>query len=368
MSAPATPTIRRIGALSLVLGLLLSYTAISVGAPAGAAPTATPVCNNQSPAGPNCVGTENHGTVTAEIQSDGNLTFTFAGNANITGWNDIKICIPQVAKTNSADCRPQDPEILLSSQYSLVDVTNPQPGSKNIAFDCDKNFSAIVDKSAFPSGTTPSYTVHLSVCNGGTDEAFGTADAFVAPTTTSSSTSSSSTSSSSTSSTSTSSTSTTSTSTTTTTAPTTTTTTTAPTTTTAAGGGTPTTAGGGGGGTPTTAGGTGGNATGATVAGVVLSRETGAAAPTAAPSIQVSPVAIARTGFASPVLLALGVALMLLGYFAVTIGGRRELVPALAVPASTTPPRAEHGHVGARPLALLAGLLAVGMTLGKHRR
>ena len=91
----AAPTIRRIGALSLVLGLTLSFTTISVGAPAGAAPTNTPVCNNQSPAGPNCAGAEDHGTVSAQIQSDGNLRFTFAGNANITGWNDIRSAFPR---------------------------------------------------------------------------------------------------------------------------------------------------------------------------------------------------------------------------------------------------------------------------------
>ena len=111
-----------------------------------------------------------------------------------------------------------------------------------------------MDKSAFPAGTTPSYTLHLSVCNGGTDEAFGQADAAEMTTTT------------------------------TTAAPTTVaptaTPTTAPPTTVAP---TTTVASTTGAGTPTNGGG-GGSTTEATVAGVVLSRNVSAAAPTAAPA------------------------------------------------------------------------------------
>ncbi len=395
MATSVAPPIRRIGALSLVLGLVLSFTAIAVGAPAGAAASSN-ICNNQQPGRANCQGAEFHGTLTAEVQANGDLEFTIVGNSGFIGWNEIKICIPQVGPTQGADCTGSDPEIVSPTQYELSGVSGAQEFAKNVTFDCDTNFSALVDKSAFPAGTRPTYTVHLSPCNGGTDEAFGTADTFMATTTTSTSTSTTSTTAPTT--TSSTSTSTTSTSTSTTTAPTTTSTTsapttttttapttttlaptttststtstTAPTTTTSTSGvlpatidrSTTTSAPSGSITTPTPGGGAG--TTGAAVLGAVLSRE--AASPAGS---QVGSATLPRTGFASPILLAVGVGLMLLGYLAVTIGGRRALQPAFLSPSAPIPPATfDGGDSRSRPMMILAGLLAAGTALGKVRR
>lgn len=184
-----TPTtLRRTGALTALAGLVLTLAAFTTGAPAGAAPVSSPICNNQKPDQANCVGDDLHGTLTAELQADGSLLFTVAGEPGFGGWSGVKICIPGEPMTTSADCTGADKgdTLVPPSQYTVDGATgvSSDAGGAGYTFDCDASFSMLVDDDALDGDATPSYTVHLSPCAGGTDEAFGTAEAFVVTTTT----------------------------------------------------------------------------------------------------------------------------------------------------------------------------------------
>ncbi len=117
--------------------------------------------------------------------------------------------------------------------------------------------------------------------------------------------------------------------------------------------------------------GAGGVTTGAIVAGVVVNRDASvpaAVAPstsTRASSGTTAGVAVARTGLASSGLLPVGIGLVLLGFLALRMSGRRQPVLAYApVRSSATPgPRA-----ALRPAVVLAGILAVGAVLGRQQR
>ena len=180
-------TLRRIGALLALAGLVLTLAAFTTGTPAGAAPVSSPICNNQKPDQANCVDGDRHGTLTTEVQADGTLVLTVAGDAGFGGWSGVKICIPGEPMTTSADCTGADKgdTLVPPSQYTVSGVDGLAAADDSDAgytFDCDASFSMLVDEVALDGDPTPSYTVHLSPCAGGTDEAFGTAEAFVAPT------------------------------------------------------------------------------------------------------------------------------------------------------------------------------------------
>ena len=184
-----TPTtLRRTGALTALAGLVLSLAAFTTSAPAGAAPVASPICNNQKPDQTNCAGGDLHGTLTAEVQSDGSLLFTVAAEPGFGGWSDVKICIPGEPMTTAADCTGSDKgdTLVPPTQYTVGGATgvSADGGGAGYTFACDTSFSLLVDEDALDGDATPSYTVHLSPCAGGTDEAFGTAEAFVDVTTT----------------------------------------------------------------------------------------------------------------------------------------------------------------------------------------
>ena len=299
-----TPTIlRRTGALTALVGLVLTLAAFTTGTPAAAEAVDSPICNNQKPDQANCVGGDRHGTLRAELQADGSLLFTVAGDPGFGGWSGVKICIPGEPMTTSADCTGADKDDTLvpPSQYAVNGTSGlaADAGGAGYTFDCDASFSMLVDEEALDGDATPSYTVHLSPCAGGTDEAFGTAEAFVVePTTT-----------------------TTTEATTTTDQATTTTNTEATTTTTAAATTTSTTAGT----TPTTAGTTTGAVEGTAVQADTTSERTAvlgaqvarpvtataAPAPAAAPAAATVP--LARTGITTLDVLPVGLLLLLLG-------------------------------------------------------
>jgi LPXTG-motif cell wall-anchored protein len=170
------------GAVTALSGLALSFAALTTSTPVAAAPVDSPICNNQKPDQPNCVGSDLHGTLTAEVQSNGDLSFTVAPEGGFGGWSGVKVCIPGEAMTTAADCTGQDKDTLVSpADYAVSGVTGAVASDVGYSFDCDGSFSMLVDADALRGDATPSYTVHLSPCAGGTDEAFGTAEAFEAP-------------------------------------------------------------------------------------------------------------------------------------------------------------------------------------------
>jgi hypothetical protein len=169
---------RRIGAVGIVLGLLLSGLGlVAAVAPATAlADTTGLVCNNQKDrADQDCEGANNHGTISTSFDGSGNLLFDIDANPGFGGWKQIYICIPGTDKTNSADCQGNTASVL--NPQTSYDVTTPSTnteGTKDVSFACSTSINATVLKSALPASGPVKWTVHVNTCGGGTDEAFGT--------------------------------------------------------------------------------------------------------------------------------------------------------------------------------------------------
>ena len=172
--------VRRIGAVGIVLGLLLSLIGVVASvAPASAkADTTGLVCNNQSgDATKDCEGDKEHGTIEAELDGNGDLVFDIVATDGVTEWRQIYLCIPGSPVTQGADCQGNTGAVLPTTAYDVtLPATNTENG-KDVTFACvapGDPIRAVVDASALPAGTDPiTWTVHLNTCTGGTDEAFG---------------------------------------------------------------------------------------------------------------------------------------------------------------------------------------------------
>lgn len=178
-----THRVRRAGAMSLVVGLILGLAGIVLtAAPAAAVDdTAGLVCNNQKGrSDQDCEGDKAHGTIKATIDATGNLVFAIEATGSFvgTGWRQIYICIPGTQKTQSADCQGNTASVLdpRPQPGGAYDVTVPADNSeqaKDVTFACSDTIAATVDADALPEGDVFTWTVHVNTCGGGTDEAFG---------------------------------------------------------------------------------------------------------------------------------------------------------------------------------------------------
>lgn len=169
--------VRRTGALVVLLGLLLVGFASFAGTAGATTPTDNDnkVCNNQKgDPSRDCVGDSYHGDVSATFDASGNLVFDITATNGFTGWNDLFICIPGTPRTTSADCQGNTASVLSPAHYDVTTPSTNSEGAKDVTFACSTHVTAVVDASVLPSGTFP-WTLHLAPCQGGTDEAFGSA-------------------------------------------------------------------------------------------------------------------------------------------------------------------------------------------------
>lgn len=179
-------SLRGIGAVTVVIGIVIGLFGLAVpAAPAGALTDTTGlVCNNQkNRADQDCEGANAHGTVTATFVN-GDLVFDIDATGNFGGWRQLYICIPGTPKTKSADCQGNsasvlDPRPAPNLANGAYDVTQPSTNTENakdVAFSCAKSIDATVFASALPQGSDLfNWTIHVNTCDGGTDEAFGSA-------------------------------------------------------------------------------------------------------------------------------------------------------------------------------------------------
>lgn len=185
-------SLRGMSAVTVVIGIVLGLFGLAVpAAPAGALTETTGlVCNNQkNRADQDCEGANAHGRVTATFDN-GNLVFDIDATGNFGGWRQIYLCIPGTPKTKSADCQGNsasvlDPRPTSNLPNGAYDVTQPTANTENakdVAFSCAKSIDATVFAAALPQGSDPfNWTVHVNTCDGGTDEAFGSAQRTTTP-------------------------------------------------------------------------------------------------------------------------------------------------------------------------------------------
>jgi hypothetical protein len=185
---------RKSGALLTLAGLLAVVVSFFVAGPASSADNGTsPVCNNQHGNASDCQGASYHGHVDWQFEADGDLVFHVVGE-NGWQWSGLFVCIPYAGPTQPADCTGSDNPLVPGTDYTVTGVSGLSNGAKNASFNCDGDFTATVNANAIDDVADPvNWALHVSACNGGSDEAFGASTHTGATTTTSTSTSSTST-------------------------------------------------------------------------------------------------------------------------------------------------------------------------------
>jgi hypothetical protein len=167
----------------MTLGLLLSVLGVmaSVTPAAAAGDTSGQVCNNQKDrVDQDCEGANAHGTIATAFDADGNLLFDIDATNGFGGWKQLYVCIPGTEKTNRADCQGNTASVLHPQPAGAgdYDVTTPATNTENdkdVTFACATSIDAKVFAAALPTSRSFTWTVHVNTCDGGTDEAFGTA-------------------------------------------------------------------------------------------------------------------------------------------------------------------------------------------------
>ena len=178
--------VRRIGAVAVLVGLLLTGVAVvASAAPVAAASNPGLVCNNQqNRPDKDCVDDKNHGTIATSFDTAGNLVFDLKAAEGFPGWRQIYICVGTGdTPTNSADCQGNTttvlgPDAAVGNQYDVTDVdpdSTITEHAKDVSFaECATGITAVVKAGALPPGEF-NWIVHVNSCRGTTDEAFGTA-------------------------------------------------------------------------------------------------------------------------------------------------------------------------------------------------
>lgn len=176
-------TRRRAGAVAMTLGMLLSMLGVVAAMTPAAAveDTSGLVCNNQKDRpDQDCEDANAHGTIATSLDADGNLLFDIDATNGFGGWKQLYICIPGTEKTNRADCQGSTASVLHPQPPGGgdYDVTTPATNTENdkdVTFACTTSIDAKVFAAALPTSPSFTWTVHVNTCDGGTDEAFGTA-------------------------------------------------------------------------------------------------------------------------------------------------------------------------------------------------